>query len=173
MLCYVILGHIIFPLSCAYDEFLRKVPLCRRLQILIDKLGQENNGGREKENMDCCPESSTEGSDDFSDNMPNACCSEEIRNSQPSRSESLNQKEELNDDVPLISLIRSTKASSKMKSAHLENNEHRVVGRKRIRLVLSDDDEEEEMSDAAESPKVRPTKIPLNVVTSSEGIFND
>ncbi|KAL6227965.1 hypothetical protein ACLB2K_001919 [Fragaria x ananassa] len=140
----------------------------RRLQILIDKLGQENNGGREKENMDCCPESSTEGSDDFSDNMPNACCSEEIRNSQPSRSESLNQKEELNDDVPLISLIRSTKASSKMKSAHLENNEHRVVGRKRIRLVLSDDDEEEEMSDAAESPKVRPTKIPLNVVTSSE-----
>ncbi|KAL6219796.1 hypothetical protein ACLB2K_007555 [Fragaria x ananassa] len=140
----------------------------RRLQILNDKLGQENNGGREKENMDCCPESSTEGSDDFFDNMPNACCSEEIRNSQPIRSESLNRKEELNDDVPLISLIRSAKASSKMKSAHLENNEHRVVGRKRIRLVLSDDDEEEEMSDAAESPKVRPTKIPLNVVTSSE-----
>ena len=60
-------------MGCAYDEFLRKVPLCRRLQILIDKLGQENNGGREKEHMDCCPESSTEGSDDFSDNMPNAC----------------------------------------------------------------------------------------------------
>ena len=123
---------------------------------------------------DCCPESSTEGSGDFSDNMPTACCSEEIRNIQSSISQSLNQKEELNDDdcnLPLISFIRSAKASSKMKSARSESNGHTVVGRKRIRLVLSDD--EDEMSDAAETPKVRPNKIPLNVVTSSEGNLND
>ncbi|PRQ49276.1 putative 43kDa postsynaptic protein [Rosa chinensis] len=139
----------------------------RRLQLEIDKL-EQNNEGLETEITaeDRCSESSTEGSGDFSDNMPNACCPEEIRNSQSSKSQSLNQKEELNDDVPLISLIRSTKVSSKMKSAHLENNELGVVGRKRIRLVLSDD--EDEMSDEAESPKVRHNKIPLNVATSSE-----
>lgn len=119
---------------------------------------------------DRCSESGTEGSGGLPDNMSNAFCSGEIRNSNSSRSHSLNDKEELNDDVPLISLIRSTKALSKVKSAHLEKTEQTVVGRKRVRLVLSDD--EDEMCDEAECPKVRPNKIPLrNVATSSEGKF--
>ncbi|XP_050382074.1 protein TONSOKU [Argentina anserina] len=141
----------------------------RRLQRLIDKLRQQRNEVLKTENMeDCCPESSIEGSGDFSDNMPTACCSEETRNSQSSRSQSLNRKEELNDDdVPLISLVRSAKVLSKMKSVHSANNEHKLVGRKRIRLVLSDDDDE--IIDAAETSNVRPYKIPLNVITSSEG----
>lgn len=142
------------------------------MQVQIDKLRQRNNEGLETENMaeDRCSESGTEGSGGLSDNMSNAFCSGEIRNSNSSGSHSLNHKEELNDDVPLISLIRSTKALSKVKSAHLEKTEQTVVGRKRVRLVLSDD--EDEMCDEAECPKVRPNKIPLrNVATSSEGKF--
>ncbi|KAL6286684.1 hypothetical protein ACE6H2_011074 [Prunus campanulata] len=172
-----------------YSHMIRfdNVEEARRLQLRIDKLKQSNYKDFQTENVaeDHCSESDTEGSGHLSDNMCNACGSSEIRKCNSSKSQSLASVEELNDEEPIISLISSTKASPKVKSAHLgkqnittetnvsqkslsepNTNEQTVIGRKRIRLVLSDD--EDEMYDEVQCSKSWSKKLPLEDVATSD-----
>ncbi|XP_025985410.1 protein TONSOKU-like isoform X3 [Glycine soja] len=133
----------------------------RRLNLLIDKLKKLEEKEAEAKSMpeDFCSETDTEadeclsnsGSDDF-------CFPKTI-----SRSKTLTTGEELKEDAPLMSLYQSLKGSSKKKAGHKESlanstkqDEHSpsslknqtsdhqtVVGRKRVRVILSDDDDDE------------------------------
>lgn len=125
------------------------------MQLLIDDLKQSNDGKLEARNMgaEYCSETDTEG-DDRSiarnsplTSTPNAC---EIES---------NHDKELNDDVPLITIIHGSKQLPKLTTTLLEkpNNMRKckelstmsparssgtVVGRKRVRVVLSDDEDD-------------------------------
>ncbi|XP_012572250.2 protein TONSOKU [Cicer arietinum] len=125
----------------------------RRLKLLIDKLKksheeQEANGTPE----DCCSETDTEEDDCMSNSGPDDFCFPKTPG------------EELNDDnTPLMSLYQSIKGSSRKTTSQKESlsnstkqleqspksltkltSEHQaVVGRKRVRVILSDDDDDE------------------------------
>lgn len=70
---------------------------------------------------DWCSESDTGGSGHLCDGVFNSRYSLEIRNPTSSMSKSSASVEELKDDVPLISFIRSTGASNKRKGVGIEN----------------------------------------------------
>ena len=162
--------------------------LCRRLQLLIDKLKKSKDKDLETHNVaeDCCSETYTEGNNHLSESRSDACCSPEISKLNSSRSNSVASVEGLDDDVPLISLLRSSKNSPKMKAAQLEkhnisiqpikvlpkslststNNPQTGVSRKRVRVILSDD--ESEVPDEVERLKGRPDKCPVEVVATSD-----
>ncbi|KAK8524900.1 hypothetical protein V6N12_029752 [Hibiscus sabdariffa] len=146
-----------------YSHMIRfdNVEEARRLQVEIDKLKQSKVEEPEAKHIatDCCSETDTEGDDNFSDDMPNTYMEASCRSSSK-RSVPLAASGESNDDLPLISLIRSRKRSPKSKTAHTVNknismeldetfskglskptsNQQTIVGRKRVRLVLSDDE---------------------------------
>ncbi|CAN6572828.1 unnamed protein product [Malus baccata var. baccata] len=172
-----------------YSHMIRfdNVEEARRLQFRIKELKKSEHKDLETENVaeDRCSESDTEGSGHLSDGVYNACCSSEIRKSSSSRSQSLASMEELNDDEPLISLKCSTKDSLKVKStpsgkqnntiqtnvssknlSKPDTNEQTVIGRKRVRLVLSDD--EDEMQDEVPCSKSWSKKQPLEFVATSD-----
>ena len=162
--------------------------LCRRLQLLIDKLKKSKDKELETHNVaeDCCSETYTEGNYHLSESRSDACCSPEMSKLNSSRSNSVASVEELNDDVPLISLLRSSKNSPKMKAAQSEkhnistqpakvlpkslsistSNQQTGVGRKRARVILSDD--ESEVPYEVERSKGRPDKCPVEAVTTSD-----
>lgn len=161
---------------------------CRRLQLLIDKLKKSNDKELETHNVaeDCCSETYTEGNYHLSESRSDACCSPEMSKLNSSRSNSVASLEELNDDVPLISLLQSSKNSPKMKAAQSEkhnistqpakvlpkslsistSNQQTGVGRKRARVILSDD--ESEVPNEVERSKGRPDKCPVEAVTTSD-----
>lgn len=161
---------------------------CRRLQLLIDEVKQSGDKEHERHNVagDCCSETDTEGDDHLSEIRYNARCSPSTSKWNSSRSKAVASVEELNDDVPLISLIGSSKNSPKMKSAQSgkqnictqptkvlpksfsksTSNQQTVVGRKRVRVILSDDESEE--PDEVKSSKGRPTKCPGEAVTTPD-----
>lgn len=107
------------------------------------------------------------------DSVSNSRSSLEIRKLTSSISKSSANVEELKDDVPLISFIWSTKASTKRKGVGIKNipkstvspkklsnlniNEQTVVGHKRTGVFLLDD--EDEMQDEVECSKNRPTDL--------------
>lgn len=160
--------------------------LCRRLQLLIDQLKKQSN--REPETQDlaegCCSETDTE---------EEIRVSSETSKSNSSRSKSVAGVEELNDDVPLISLLRSTKRPSKMETTYIgsqntstkpaefspkclsksNSDQQTIVGRKRVRVILSDD--EDDMHDEVESSKGRTHNNPVKDVAKSNEcrFFND
>jgi hypothetical protein len=164
------------------------MPLCRRLQLLIDQLKQSKDKELERHNLaeDCCSETDTEGNDHFSESRSNARCSQDMSKSNSSRLKSVAGVEELNDDVPLISLLRSSKDSPKTEAAQLgkhniftrptkvspksvsksTSNQQTVVGRKRVRLILSDD--ENEMPNEVVCSKVRSDRWPVEAVATSD-----
>ncbi|XP_034683390.1 protein TONSOKU [Vitis riparia] len=124
----------------------------RRLQYLIDKLKQSGNEKHEGRNIaeDCCSETDTEGDDCFSNSRSDPSCSVK-------KGKSKSDRGEFKDDVPLISLLQSNKKLPKRNIAHVDEvlptgashkssststSNQQTVGRKRIRVVLSDDEGE-------------------------------
>ncbi|KAL4644059.1 hypothetical protein ACB092_02G135700 [Castanea dentata] len=173
-----------------YSHMIRfdNVEEARRLQLLIDKLKKSKDKELETHNVaeDCCSETCSEGNYHLSESRSDACCSPEMSKLNSSRSNSVASVEELNDDVPLISLLRSSKNSPKMKAAQSEkhnissqpakvlpkslsistSNQQTGVGRKRARVILSDD--ESEMPYEVERSKGRPDKCPVEAITTSD-----
>ncbi|KAF3945413.1 hypothetical protein CMV_028214 [Castanea mollissima] len=173
-----------------YSHMIRfdNVEEARRLQLLIDKLKKSKDKELETHNVaeDCCSETCSEGNYHLSESRSDACCSPEMSKLNSSRSNSVASVEELNDDVPLISLLRSSKNSPKMKAAQSEkhnistqpakvlpkslsistSNQQTGVGRKRARVILSDD--ESEVPYEVERSKGRPDKCPVEAVTTSD-----
>ncbi|KAE8705157.1 protein TONSOKU-like isoform X2 [Hibiscus syriacus] len=155
----------------------------RRLQLEIDQLKQSKvQELYAKHNVtNCCSETDREGDDHFSDGMPNTYL-EALCSSSSKRSVPLAASGESNDDLPLISLIRPQKGSPKCKTAHTvkkyismelddtfqkglskpTSNQQTGVGRKHVRLVLSDD--EGNLSDDAR----RLRKCSVEVAASDE-----
>ncbi|KAI3427482.1 uncharacterized protein J3R85_009533 [Psidium guajava] len=148
-----------------YSHMIRfdNVEEARRLQLLIDKLKQSDRKELEGPTMagDCCPETDTEEDDYLSNSRSSTCSSPLTSNSYKRKLH--NTVEELNDDAPLISFLHSKKGSPKFRTAApVENcgnpvkhmmassrssskssgDMQKVVNRKRIRLVLSDDEGE-------------------------------
>ncbi|KAG5241972.1 protein TONSOKU [Salix suchowensis] len=162
----------------------------RRLQHEIEKLKSEN-WEIEKKNLaaDCCSETDTEGDDHLSDCRSNASCSQEINESGSAGSKYLAGAECLNDDLPLISLLRSHKNSPRTKSTQEEmhntstwptkaspqcfsktaSDQQTVLSRKRIRIVLSDD--EDEMHDEVDCSRERLNRCPPEDVATSNGLW--
>lgn len=118
----------------------------------------------ETKNMpeDYCSETDTEANCYLSDSGSDCFCSPKTSY----RSKNTCSEEELNEDLPLISLFQSIRSSSKKRTGHMESpgnsltqaeqspecfpsptsNHQTVVGRKRIRIILSDnDDDDDEM----------------------------
>ncbi|KAK8989807.1 hypothetical protein V6N11_064223 [Hibiscus sabdariffa] len=146
-----------------YSHMIRfdNVEEARRLQLEIDKLKQSKVEELEAKHIkpDCCSETDTEGGDHCSDDMSGKYL-EALCRSSSKRPASLAASGESNDDLPLVSLIRPHRRSPKSKTAHTVNNnismepdeifprssskatinQKTVVGRKRVRLVLSDDE---------------------------------
>ncbi|XP_052206092.1 protein TONSOKU isoform X2 [Diospyros lotus] len=146
-----------------YSHMIRfdSVEEARRLQLEIDKLKQSKSREIEAQNMeqDCCYETETEG-DDILPNGLDMGCSQDTSKSNSGKSASYTKIEDLHDDVPLISLFHNSRSASKLKAAHFPitstnstqalarripvatGSQETVVGRKRIRIVLSDDEGE-------------------------------
>lgn len=154
---------------------------------MIDELKQSKIRELEPQNMkgDCCSETDTEGDDCLSNEMSNRC-------SYPTKSDFCSSRsckwEELNDDVPLISFFHAKKISPKRKEAVCAAtcNDHKVcmavspqssskasghtqtvLGRKRVRIILSDDDEEEDAGVGCSKEANLPFEC---VATSREGM---
>ncbi|KAL8168242.1 hypothetical protein V2J09_009741 [Rumex salicifolius] len=131
----------------------------RRLQLEIDNLKQLNDVelGAQNVNKDCCPETETEGSDYMSDGGSDVSVS-------PQKNRDLHAEKPVSgteewEDEPLISVVQSNdkvvkqnmdcvgrissmyEASPRCSSKSISNPQT-SVGRKRVRLVLSDDEEE-------------------------------
>ncbi|XP_050205266.1 protein TONSOKU isoform X2 [Mercurialis annua] len=147
-----------------YSNMIRfdNVEEARRLQLEISNLKHEKRRELETKNLarDCCSETDTDGDDDLSDITPNASHSPKINRSDARKSKPL-AVEESNDDLPLISFMQSSKRASRKNTACVQNrntsdklavtspkrlnktsNQERVVGRKRARVVISDDEGE-------------------------------
>ncbi|KAK8618830.1 hypothetical protein V6N13_132809 [Hibiscus sabdariffa] len=159
----------------------------RRLQLEIDKLKQSKVEELEAKHIttDCCSETDTEGGDHCSDDMSSKYL-EALCRSSSKRPASLAASGESNDDLPLISLIRPHRRSPKSKTAHTVNNnismepdeifprssskatsnQKTVVGCKRVRLVLSDD--EVDILDDVEWSARRLRKCSVDVAASDD-----
>ncbi|XP_021899947.1 protein TONSOKU [Carica papaya] len=161
----------------------------RRLQLEIDNLKESRRRELEAQNMkgECCSETDTEGNDHSSDSRTRLCNSREMCSSNSSGSKSLASAEEANDDVPLISLLRSSKTSPKLKedlpdqekidkptkalvrtSSELTSNHQTIIGRKRVRVIISDD--EDEVHNQLESSKGSLLEYPVEAVATSNKI---
>ncbi|KAK9272896.1 hypothetical protein L1049_003275 [Liquidambar formosana] len=173
-----------------YSHMIRfdNVEEARRLQLEIDKLKQSKTGELEAQNVaaDCCSETDTEEDNHTSTSRSNVYSSPKMSKSDSRKSKPFTCVEELEDDEPLISLLRSNKNFPKLKTAHVEKlnasskpieaspkslskstgSQQTLVGRKRVRLVLSDD--EDEMHDKVECSKGRLHKGPVEDIATSD-----
>ncbi|KAK2988280.1 hypothetical protein RJ640_016860 [Escallonia rubra] len=170
-----------------YSNMIRfdNVEEARRLQVLIDKLKQSKAIDLEPQNMagDCCSETETEGDDGLS-SMSDLSYIPKISKSSSTKLQSRADEEELQDDVPLISLCHSSKKLSKSKTAFLakkvtltkpigtsprsisRSTDSQAVGRKRVRVILSDDEDE---TDEVQCPRGRALKsLTEDFATSGE-----
>ncbi|KAL7230356.1 hypothetical protein ACSBR2_008781 [Camellia fascicularis] len=170
-----------------YSHMIRfdNVEEARRLQLLIDKLKQSTTKELEAQNVeqDCCSETETEG-DDQSPNGSDMSCSQETSKYNSVTSQSHARVEELNDDLPLISLLHPHKNSAKLKTAFVPvtatkptqslpksvprstDSQQTFVGHKRIRVILSDD--EGEMHDEVECRRAKHRGPKEDVATCDE-----
>lgn len=170
-------------LLTVYYLLIRTTLAYRRLQVEINKLKRSKDTELEKKDAkeNCCSETDTEGSIHTSDDHINSCGSPET----------LAAFEDVNDDVPLISLLKSSRSSPKTKptfkgkekspycyievlsprgSTKLTSNQDIVTCRKRVRVVLSDD--EDEMCAEVHHSKSRTRNHPVeDVATSDESRF--
>lgn len=123
---------------------------------------------------DCCSETDTEANEVLSDSASDECCLSETRkfcNSRFNSSKSVADLEELNDAVTLTSPLKRHERSPKIKSIDMDKcnasakppelspkslskstgSQQTSVGRKRVRVILSDDEGENEMMDFSQS----------------------
>ncbi|GAV62553.1 TPR_8 domain-containing protein/TPR_12 domain-containing protein [Cephalotus follicularis] len=178
-----------------YSHMIRfdNIEEARRLQLEIDSLKERESSGLETRRVarDCCSETDTEGDDHSSDSRVKENCSPQIRKCGPSRANSLAGFEELDDDMLLISVVKSNKNMHKMKKASVEksnnstkpikaspksfrkliSNDQTVVGRKRVRVVHSDD--EVEGQNEVETRKGQLQKLPAEGVASSDEVRSE
>ncbi|XP_030498688.2 protein TONSOKU [Cannabis sativa] len=124
-----------------------------KYQLQIKKLKESEDKELEKQDMveNYCSESDTEWSAHISSDRSNACDSPDT----------LAGIDEMSDDAPLISLIQSTRRSPKIKPTYIGKQKQssnfnklspkgsarsisnqETIGRKRVRVVLSDDEDE-------------------------------
>lgn len=133
--------------------------------------------------LDCCSETETEG-DDLSPNGSHMSCFQETSKTNSAKSQSQNRMEELKDDQPLISLLHSRRNLTKQKTTCVPassskptqtlpesmprfTESQQTVGRKRICVILSDD--EGEMYEEVECPRQRHQKgLEEFIATSDE-----
>ncbi|XP_010247270.1 PREDICTED: protein TONSOKU [Nelumbo nucifera] len=172
-----------------YSHMIRfdNVEEAKRLQLVIDKLKCSTKKDNEACMLDgdCCSETETKGNDDLTDTRSNACSSPMITKSVSVRIE------EIDEDLPLISLLQSRKNFSKPKGNQLNkpsfstvptesspkslsksiSSHQPVVGRKRVRVVLSDDERDEH--NEIESPRGRNRNCPVEDVATSDDIKNN
>ncbi|CAL1386811.1 unnamed protein product [Linum trigynum] len=157
----------------------------RRLQLEIDNLKQLKDREAQKKHSDCCSETDTEECDCSSDSLSSKPCSSNGGESFPGRSTSSVSVEELKEDVLLISLAKSTKQlpgkkETNAKKLHDSNNRteaspklfaktassQQTVGRKRVRVVLSDDEDPTNEKGVCLERKFHST--PVEVVATSD-----
>ncbi|OMO98309.1 Leucine-rich repeat, ribonuclease inhibitor subtype [Corchorus olitorius] len=172
-----------------YSHMIRfnNVEEARSLQSEIDELKQSKAEEHEANDIrtDYWPETDTEVDDNISDNISNAD-SRVMSKCNSNRSAHEAATEDFNDDLPLISLIQSSKRSLKSKTAQTgkynsstepdealskslsksTHNQQTVVGRKRVRVILSDD--EGDMNDEVEGSAGRLDKWPVDAAASDE-----
>lgn len=127
-----------------------------KIQNLESEHGERAEYGTEDE----CSETDSEGHGNISNDRPNACSSPDLQTSNSPESESLADLDETNDDVPLISFLQPGRRLSKRKQfsgkqdvepdqakkdfSAPADSQQTVSGRKRIRVILSDDESETE-----------------------------
>ncbi|KAL5976342.1 hypothetical protein ACLOJK_020673 [Asimina triloba] len=162
-----------------YSQMIRfdNIEEARKLQHDIQDLKDLLDVVEDNPDLEYCSETETEGvisdcrSDDFSSGGTSFS---------PKRSQELPLIEEPNDDAPLISLIRSRKKSLKTKLSplHGEKSTCKVtngsckdhpqqIGRKRVRLVLSDDENNEcEINHSSKRPQNSPKEA---IVSPNKG----
>ncbi|XP_055832126.1 protein TONSOKU isoform X3 [Solanum dulcamara] len=163
-----------------YSQMIRfdNVEEARRLQSSIDKLKQSKIGDLEAQYVagDCCSESETE----VGNQSPiTSYDSISPKTTKLEKSKSHGSKDEF-EDLPLISLIRPKKNLSKLKSAYVETTiastelpdssslsmsrpaGSQTVGRKRVRLILSDDEDDNE--DVYSSSRIISTPLEGEIV---------
>ncbi|KAK3023505.1 hypothetical protein RJ639_043789 [Escallonia herrerae] len=167
-----------------YSHMIRfdNVEEARRLQVLIDKLKQSKAIELEPQNMagDCCSETETEGDDGLS-SMSDLSYIPKISKSSSTKLQPRADEEEL-EDVPSISLHHSSEKLSKSKTAFLakkvtltkpigtsprsisRSTDSQAVGRKRVRVILSDDEDE---TDEVQCPQGRALKSLTEDFTTS------
>lgn len=159
------------------------------MQLLIQDLKQPQNTNVEEECHvgEFCPETDTEGDDCPSDNSSNECNSPKISECASTRSKSVSTFEESKDDIPLISLLHPRKKLSMQKVSRVEkpfislgptesspkrlsksaDKQQTFSGRKRARLVISDD--ESDGGDEAERSRGELHKCAVeNVATTDD-----
>ncbi|KAJ0264409.1 Protein TONSOKU [Hirschfeldia incana] len=128
----------------------------RKLKEKIQNLESEHGERAEYGTEDECSETDSEGHGNISNDRPNACSSPDLQTS----SEPLADLDEANDDVPLISFLQPGRRLSKRKQftgkqdvetdqtkndfSAPADSQQTASGRKRIRVILSDDESETE-----------------------------
>ncbi|XP_065875046.1 protein TONSOKU [Euphorbia lathyris] len=158
----------------------------RRLQREISNLKRSKRQELETVNLarDYCSETDTDGDGHLSDARPNESYSPETSKSSSTNSKHANGVEELNDDVPLISFLHSHKHSSQKQTTYTEScntstksteaspkclskasNQQTIVGRKRVRVILSDDEGEMNDENCFEG-LTRRCSVPQHIATS-------
>lgn len=149
---------------------------CRKYQLLINKLkeSKDTESGKEDEREDYCSESDTEGNIHTSNDRSDA-----------SDSPDLVGVDDMSDDVPLVSFLQSTRSLPKIKSTNVGKQKassnfikvspkrssrsvsnQDTVGRKRVRVVLSDDEDETFVE--VERCKGRTLSCPVEDVATSD-----
>ncbi|KAF8085013.1 hypothetical protein N665_0685s0005 [Sinapis alba] len=132
----------------------------RELKEKIQNLESEHGERAEYGTEDECSETDSEGHGNISNDRPNACSSPDLQTSNSPESEPLADLDEANDDVPLISFLQPGRRLSKRKQfsgkqdvetdqakkdfSAPADSQQTVSGRKRIRVILSDDESETE-----------------------------
>ncbi|KAL0899977.1 hypothetical protein Bca101_083938 [Brassica carinata] len=132
----------------------------RELKEKIQNLESEHGERVEYGTEDECSETDSEGHGNISIDRPNACSSPDLQTSNSPKSEPLADLDEANDDVPLISFLQPGRRLSKRKQfsgkqdvetdqtkkdfSAPADSQQTVSGRKRIRVILSDDESETE-----------------------------
>ncbi|CAL1373979.1 unnamed protein product [Linum trigynum] len=158
----------------------------RRLQLEIDHLKQLKDREAEKKHSDRCSETDTEEGDCSSDSLSSKPCSPNAGEAFPRRSLSSASVDELKDDVTLITLLKSTKQLSRKKHTNAKRlhgsndlieasprsfaktaSSQQTVGRKRVRVVLSDDEEVTNEKGACLGRKLQTAPVE-DVATSDE-----
>lgn len=127
-----------------------------KIQNLESEQGERAECGTEDE----CSETDSEGHGDKSNDRQNACSSPDLQTSNSPESEQLADLDEANDDVPLISFLQPGRRFSKRKQfsgkqdvetdqakkdfSAPADSQQTGSGRKRIRVILSDDESDTE-----------------------------
>lgn len=167
----------------------RYIILFRDLKEKIQNLKEAEHDERaECGTQDECSETDSEGHVNITKDRPNACSSPEPQTSNSLGSEPLADLDEANDDVPLISFLQPRKRLFKKKQVSgkqdvdidqtkkefsaAADSQQTVAGRKRIRVILSDDESETEYELGC--PKGSFHKVPRqNEEVSEESMYFD